>query len=85
MLADGVADVVVDDRSVARPDAGDFFGEIALLDRGRRTATVVAVTDVVLFVSSAPEFVALLGEAPDMTRRLLAGLAGRVRAAAAAS
>ena len=45
LIESGRARVERDERHVADLDAGDFFGELALLRRGRRTASVVAATD----------------------------------------
>jgi CRP-like cAMP-binding protein len=60
---------------------GDFFGEIALLDGGPRTASVIAETDVVAEVIGRREFAGLVETAPHMAKRLLVGLASRLRAA----
>src|SRR4051794_39601076 len=44
VLLEGTCEVRVGDETVAELHAGDFFGEIALLDRERRTATGSATT-----------------------------------------
>jgi len=48
----GLAECSVDDVVVRKLDSGDFFGEIAPLRFGRRTATVVALTDMTLLSMS---------------------------------
>jgi CRP-like cAMP-binding protein len=59
----------------------DFFGELALLDGGRRTATVVAQTDLRLLVLSSGEFKELFRSYPSVTRKIVAVLAARLRKA----
>lgn len=81
VIVSGRADVVVGGQHVANLSAGEFFGEIALLDHSRRSATVTAQTDLVVEVCSMVEFRSLLVGAPAMTRRLLAAVAGRLRVA----
>jgi CRP-like cAMP-binding protein len=81
VIVRGTAEVRIDDTAVTRIGPGDFVGELALLDRRCRTATVVAETPLVTVVSGPTEFAELLAKAPNMTRKLLAGLAGRLRAA----
>jgi CRP-like cAMP-binding protein len=44
-IEDGEAEVLRDGEHVADLGPGDFFGEIGLLEKDRRTATVVAKTD----------------------------------------
>jgi len=56
---------------------------LALLDRGPRSATIRAETDMVLFVIDELDFSALLDEVPALARKLLATLAGRLRRAEA--
>jgi CRP-like cAMP-binding protein len=58
-----------------------FFGELALLDGGPRTATVVADTDLHLLVLSRGEFKELLRTFPTVSYRLLKGLGTRLRKA----
>ena len=58
---------------------GDCFGEMALLNRAPRSATVTAETDLHLLVLSSREFSALLDDVPAVARKVLTTLADRVR------
>lgn len=49
VIADGFADVVHDGSVIASLGPGDFFGEMALMGDGRRTADVVAVSPITLY------------------------------------
>ena len=80
-IVEGRARVEIGGRIVAELGEGDFFGEVALLDGGPRTATVVAETDVVAEVIGQREFGHVVEQAPHMARSLLLGLARRLRAA----
>jgi CRP/FNR family transcriptional regulator, cyclic AMP receptor protein len=44
VILDGAAEVVIDDEVVATLGPGDFFGEVAALDGGPRTASVRAIS-----------------------------------------
>jgi hypothetical protein len=77
--------VEVDGRPIARLGPGDVAGEIALLDKGLRTATVVAETDVQALVSTAHELSLLLTHAPVFTRALLTATASRLRSSVTSS
>ncbi len=59
---------------------GDFAGEIALVDGGPRTATVIADVPSRLFVIGYREFHSLLKERPSIELQVLQALAHRVRA-----
>ena len=48
VVLEGRAQVLVEDRVVGELSQGEIFGEIAVLSSGRRTATVVSLTDMVL-------------------------------------
>jgi CRP-like cAMP-binding protein len=81
VIVEGKARVDVGGREVAVLASGDFFGEIALLDDGPRTATVTAETDLVAEVIGQREFNGLIAGAPHLAKNLLVGLARRLRAA----
>jgi CRP-like cAMP-binding protein len=74
----GEAEVTRDGRHVATIGAGDFFGEIALLERVKRTATVTAKTPLSFFVIAADAFDAVRGTDPTIERALLRALARRL-------
>jgi CRP/FNR family transcriptional regulator/CRP/FNR family cyclic AMP-dependent transcriptional regulator len=59
--------------------AGDFFGEMSLIDGEPRSATIIALTDVRLLVVDRAQFWRLLDDAPDLLRRILLVLSRRVR------
>lgn len=56
VIENGRATVVQDDRELRELGPGEFFGEIALLETGERTATVLARTDMRLIVVGDTEF-----------------------------
>jgi CRP-like cAMP-binding protein len=66
------------DRVIAKRRAGEYVGEVALLDRRPRTATVVAVTPVSMEVLSRREFISLLAQAPELAEQILATMAQRL-------
>ena len=59
--------------------AGGFFGELALLDGARRSATAVALDAVTTEVLRRDAFDRLVDEQPALRRALLATLAGEIR------
>ena len=68
-------------KTIAQRGAGDFFGEIALVDGGPRTATVTLTSDSRLLVISRRDFHAMMDEFPEIRLQILEALAHRVRAA----
>ena len=83
VILDGEAIVQTDGRELARVGAGDYFGELAILDGEPRAADVVASTDVTIAVLGIRMFRTLVRELPDLAEQLLAGLAGELRTARA--
>lgn len=79
VIIEGTAEVRINDARVATLGPGSCVGELALLDHGPRTATVVAETDVRALVIGVREFAAILDEVPPMTHKLLRALAARIR------
>src|SRR5580692_10186731 len=60
VILEGTATVSINGTRIATLGRGDFFGEIALLDGGPRTATVIADTDLEARVISYVEFAQML-------------------------
>ncbi len=79
VVIEGKATVKRGNRKVATLGPGECVGELALLDYGPRTATVVADGEMVLFVLGARQFAGVLDEVPSLSRKVMKALAGRVR------
>jgi CRP/FNR family transcriptional regulator, cyclic AMP receptor protein len=79
VIDQGTADVSIGGRRVNRLKDGDFFGEMALLDGGPRTATVTATSDLRLYVLTEWVFRGLLQQHPTIALRTLEAMAGRLR------
>jgi CRP/FNR family transcriptional regulator, cyclic AMP receptor protein len=79
VILDGTAVVKRNGRKVATFGPGDTFGELALLDRGPRTATVQAETDMEVLVLGQREFSGIIDEVPGLAHKLLSSLAAKVR------
>lgn len=81
LVLDGVASCRVRNKEVKRFKAGGYFGELAILHGGIRTADVVAVNDMDLLVFDAREFRSLLMTTPGIGVKMLATLAERITSA----
>ena len=79
VLIDGSVSIDRGGRHVRTMAAGDFFGEIALIDEGPRTATVKADTPSKLLVLGHREFHSLMDQFPKIRMSVLEALARRVR------
>jgi CRP-like cAMP-binding protein len=79
VIESGEATVSVrgDERTTLK--AGDYFGEIALIDEGARTATVTAATELACFGLTLWEFGPLVRENGEIGWKLLQALAARYR------
>jgi CRP/FNR family cyclic AMP-dependent transcriptional regulator len=81
LIVDGKASVIRNGRKVATLGPGGYFGELALLDRRPRSASVVSETDMDVLVLSQRQFNGLLQSVPTIGRKLLAAMANRLREA----
>ena len=70
VIAEGTAGVERDGVFLRELGPGDHFGEIAILDGGRRTATVVATSDVRILAMFGTELRRLEAELPDLADRI---------------
>jgi CRP-like cAMP-binding protein len=81
LIVDGKATVTHKGKKVATLGPGSHFGELALLDRRPRSATVVSETEMDLLVLSQRQFNSLLESVPSIARKMLAAMASRLREA----
>ena len=79
VIESGEAEVVIGDLQVAIVGRGDVVGEMAIVDGGPRTASVVALTDVHAFSIERRRFDSLLECAPAIARAMLRQLSTRLR------
>ena len=68
------------DRPAARLRRHDFFGEVSLIDGGRRSADITAETNMRCWGISKAEFEAFVKTHPEVAWALLEGLVARLRA-----
>jgi CRP/FNR family transcriptional regulator, cyclic AMP receptor protein len=73
----GTAAVTRGGETLAELGPGDFFGEMALLEEDRRTATVTAKTDMSLIVMTRASFRALVRDQPDVHATVAEAIAQR--------
>jgi len=83
VIVDGEVGVTAGGNTLAKLGAGKYVGEQALLDPGPRTATVTALRDTSAVLLGSREFYAAVEESPVLARKLLAGMAHRLRETAA--
>ena len=75
----GTARVSRGGRKLAMIGPGDAFGELALLSKGPRTASVVAMSDMEVAIIARRKLSGLLADAPAFAGKLLESLANLVR------
>jgi CRP/FNR family cyclic AMP-dependent transcriptional regulator len=81
VILSGNAAVKRHGRKIATLGPGQYFGELALLDRLPRSASVISETEMDLLVLSQAAFNGVLDTVPQMSRKLLAAMAERLREA----
>jgi CRP/FNR family transcriptional regulator, cyclic AMP receptor protein len=79
VIAEGNATVSVSGEVRAQLGQGDYFGEIALIDEGTRSATITAATDILCYGLTAWEFRPFVEEHPQVAWSMLQTLARRLR------
>jgi CRP/FNR family cyclic AMP-dependent transcriptional regulator len=81
VIENGEASVSVGGKIVRTLGPGEHFGEVALIDSGPRSATIIANTDLRCRGMSAWEFRPFVEEHPEVAWSLLETLVGRLREA----
>jgi CRP-like cAMP-binding protein len=79
LIVSGQASVSRNGRKMATLGPGQHFGELALLDRRPRSATVVSETEMLLLVLGQRQFNGVLDAVPTISHKLLAAMATRLR------
>ena len=77
VIVEGTADVERGGKKIAKLGPGDFFGEIALVEHERRTASVTATTPVRAIVMHSREFQAMRSQMPAVCARIEAAIKER--------
>jgi CRP-like cAMP-binding protein len=78
VIVDGKVDVTRKGKHLGTRGAGDFIGEIALIENIHRTATVTAKTPLRFFVLTRQSFWGLMERHPQVERKILTTLARRL-------
>lgn len=65
--------------TLAELKPGDFFGELAVLDRGPRSTNATAITEITLHRLSSDDFQAFLMQHPDASIDVICEIAARMR------
>jgi pyruvate,water dikinase len=81
VIGSGDATVTIRGTQRGTLTSGDYFGEIALIDEGARTATITATTDLVCYGLTLWDFRPLVQGNPTIGWKLLQALATRLREA----
>lgn len=77
----GEAEVSVRGNVVGKLGAGDAFGEVALVDKSARTATITVTSPLVCFALPVWSFRPFVESRPELAWKLLEMLAARLRTA----
>ena len=79
VIAEGTAKVTVQGQDRGTLGPGDYFGEIALIDEGARTATVTSETDMTCYAMTFWEFRPIVETDSRIAWKLIQALAHKLR------
>ena len=81
VVKSGRVDISSGNRLLATIGENGIFGEMALIDKAPRSATVTAATDVELVPVNEKQFLFLVSQTPFFALKVMRVLAGRLRVA----
>jgi CRP/FNR family transcriptional regulator, cyclic AMP receptor protein len=81
LIVEGTVSVSIGGKPRAQLGAGEYFGEISMIDGGPRSATITTETPVTLIFLSSWNFRPMLEAEPEIARALLVVVCARLRAA----
>jgi CRP/FNR family transcriptional regulator, cyclic AMP receptor protein len=70
IIEDGTAEVIQDEKTVAELGPGEFFGEMGVLERAPRNATVIAKTPMTLLTLTSWDVKRLESKSPEAMKQL---------------
>jgi CRP-like cAMP-binding protein len=70
IISDGTAEVIQDGKTVAELGPGEFFGEMGVLEKAPRNATVIAKTPMTLLTLTGWDVKRLDSKSPDAMKQL---------------
>jgi CRP/FNR family cyclic AMP-dependent transcriptional regulator len=79
IIADGMVDIIKQDKMIATLTPPQFFGELALLDNAVRSASAVAKTDICLLYIDKEAFERITDDAPEVLRSVVQIILGYLR------
>lgn len=79
VVKEGEIDIVLEEKVIETAGPGDFFGEMALIDNDRRSATVRAKTRCLLIPIDRDRFKQLVQQDPEFALDVMEGMTRRVR------
>lgn len=79
VLMSGSADIIVHNRVVESVEAGAIIGEMAMIDEGARSATIIAKSDCKLLAIDHKRFNFLIQQTPNFAIHVMRVIATRLR------
>ena len=79
VVQEGEVEIIVNERVVENAGPGDLFGEMALIDRKTRSATVKAKTDCRVVPVDEKRFMFLVQQTPFFALHVMKVMAARIR------
>lgn len=81
VLMSGSAEIVVKGKVMETAESGAILGEMAMVDEGTRSASVIAKTDCRLFAVDRNRFNFLVQQTPNFAQNVMRVIANRLRKA----